>query len=163
MERDAFLWMDLNDRATGDAVIFVVVSRVLLLLGAGFSILGLATSVGGISLLLRSLVNALIFWLAFAGILLGVVRFLFQGEGSYPFYLRVVGFAYPTLLLIIFTGRLGLEPLVALLLGSVWFLAIVTSGIRYVSDLAPGRAAAAGGGAMIGWIVIAQILGRGLI
>ncbi len=40
LDRDAFVWMDFNDRATGDALVLVVVTRFLILLGLGWSLLG---------------------------------------------------------------------------------------------------------------------------
>lgn len=162
-ERDAFVWMDFNDRATGDAMLFVGVTRVLILLGAGGTILGLTTSTRGIEILFRALINAVIFWLAYAGLAYATVRFLFQKGGSYPVYLRMTGFAYPTLLLVIFTGRLGLAATAEFTLGSVWFLAIVTRGITYESDLPTDRAAIAAVLAFVGWIVLTAIMKRGLI
>ena len=63
LQRDAFVWMDFNDRATGDALIFIGVTRVLLLLGFGGSILGVATSLGVFETFFRSLLNAVIFWM----------------------------------------------------------------------------------------------------
>jgi hypothetical protein len=162
-ERDAFVWMDFNDRATADGLVLVMVTRVLILLGAGFSILGLTTSISGLELLLNAIFNALIFWLAYSGLLLAVVRFIFQGSGGYATLLRITGFAYPTLLLVIFTARLGLPAIPALVLGALWFLAIVATGVRYEGDLPIERAAASAGLAFVAWIIIALILGRGLI
>jgi len=162
-QRDAFVWMDFNDRATGDAMLFVGVTRVLILLGAGWSILGLTTSTSGIELLITALINAVIFWLAYSGLAYATVRFLFQKGGSYPVYLRMTGFAYPTLLLVIFTGRLGLADTAGLTLGAIWFMAIVARGITYESDLPTARAAIAAVLAFIGWIVVESILGNGVI
>lgn len=162
-QRDAFVWMDFNDRATGDAMLFVGVTRALILLGAGWSILGLTTSTGGIQLLLTALINAVIFWLAYSGLAYAAVRFLFQKGGSFPVYLRMTGFAYPTLLLVIFTGRLGLADTAAFTLGAVWFMAIVARGITYESDLPTDRAAIAAVLALVGWIVVSSILDNGVV
>ncbi|NHZ71050.1 MAG: hypothetical protein GWP18_05355, partial [Proteobacteria bacterium] len=41
LERDAFVWMDFNDRSTGDAAILVAVSQVLIAIGLGQSLFGL--------------------------------------------------------------------------------------------------------------------------
>jgi len=163
LERDAFVWMDFNDRATADGLIFVAVTRVLLLLGSGWSILGLTTNVTGLEILVTGILNALIFWLAYSGITFAISRFLLDGDGQYAIYLRIAGFAYPTLLLIIFTRQLGIAPVAALVVGSLWFLAIVTQGVRYAGDLPIERAALAAGGGLVGWIVISSILSRGLI
>ena len=163
LERDAFVWMDFNDRATGDAVIFVSLTALGLLRSRGASFFGLVTSVGGINALFSSLLDGVIFWLVYSGLVLFVVRMLFQAPAKYPMLLRVAGFAYPTLLVGIFTTKLGLSGLVGFLLGTVWFLAVVAKGVRYESDLRPARAYAAVGLAMVLWIVVSAILGPGLI
>ncbi len=163
LDREAFVWMSINDRATGDALIFVAITRVLILLGSGWRILGLTTTIGGLETLVTGILNALIFWLAYAGISFAVAKFLLGGEGHYAVFLRITGFAYPTLVLIIFTRQLGFAPLVNLILGSLWFLAVVARGITYEGDLPIERAALAAAGGLIGWIIIASIFGRGLI
>ena len=162
-ERDAFVWMDFNDRATGDALIFVLATSLGLLLASGFTVFGLVTSARGLDLFFGSLFSSVIFWLAFAGIVYFVVRMLFKASGTYPMFLRIVGFAYPTLLLLVFTSKLDLPAMVAFLLGAVWFMAIVAQGVRYDSDLPTERSFAAVGLAMVIWVVVASIFSRSLI
>lgn len=162
-ERDAFAWMDFNDRATGDALIFVVVTRFLILLGLGWSLFGIVSSLGALEVLLSSLFTALVFWLAYSGLAWAIARFFFQGQGGYATTLRVVGFAYPTLLLVLFTRFITPNVVAAVLLGGLWFLAIVAHGIRYESDLSLPLSAATAGLAFVAWVIIASILGRGVI
>lgn len=163
LDREAFVWMDFNDRATADGLIFVVVTRFLILLGGGWTILGLTTSTSGLRLLILSILNALIFWLAYSGLTYAITKFLLDGSGQFAVFLRMAGFAYPTLLLTVFTARLGLTPIAALVLGSVWFIAVVTRGVTYESDLPPQRAVLAAAGGLIGWIILSTILSRGII
>ncbi len=164
LQRDAFVWMDFNDRATADGLVFVVVTRLLLLAGFGGSILGLATrGLSGWEVLFRSMLNGIIFWLVYSGLAYAVARFGLQAGGKYPVYLRITGFAYPTLLLLIFTRLLALPGILAFLIGSVWFLAVVTRGITYESDLSTERAAIAAGGGLIAWIIVSEILRWGLV
>jgi hypothetical protein len=163
-ERDAFVWMDFNDRATGDALILVAVTRLLIQIGFGSSLLGLTTSLSGLEFVLAIAITAAVFWLAYSGIVYAIARFLLQGGGSYATTLRITGFAYPTLLLLVATVRIVPDlPYVAFVLGSLWFVAVVAHGVRYESDLPLERAAVAAGGGLVGWIVVASILGRGLI
>ncbi len=162
-ERDAFVWMDFNDRATGDGLIFVLVTRALLQVGFGTSLLGLTTSLSGLEFLLAIAINTAVFWLAYSGIVYAIARFLMEASSSYALVLRITAFAYPTLLLLLLTDRVIDNGLLALLLGSLWFLAVVAHGMRYAADLSLERAAMAAGGGMLGWIVIANVLGRGLI
>ena len=162
-ERDAFVWMDFNDRATGDGLILILVTRVLLQLGFGSSLFGLTTSISGLEFLLAIAINTAVFWLAYSGIVYAITRFALESEGQYAIFLRITAFAYPTLLLLLVTDRLIGNNLLALIVGALWFLAIVTHGVRYAADLPLERAAIAAGGGMVGWILIAFILNRGLI
>jgi len=161
LQRDAFVWMDFNDRATGDGLILVAVTQVLLLLGQGATLFGLAV---GLPSLIGSLLSAIVFWLVYAGIVFAVTRYLLGGDIAYATVLRFAGFAYPTLLLLLFTGRLLPRlPLVAFLLGAVWFLLIVAYGVHYVADLPLGKAAVAAVGGIIGWVVVAAIFSGGFV
>ncbi|MCP3977521.1 MAG: hypothetical protein GY720_23800 [bacterium] len=162
-ERDAFVWMDFNDRATGDAFVFVGVTRLLILLGMAWRIIGFVGPIAGFEILVQATINALIFWLMYSGIAFAATKYLFQGSGSYAVFLRITGFAYPTLLLVIFTDRLGLSATAALVAGSVWFLAIVTMGVKYEGDLPTERAALVAVAGLVGWIIVSAIFGRGII
>ncbi len=162
-EREAYVWMDFNDRATGDALLLVAATRILLLLGFGFSVLGLTTSLSGIEVLLTTLINAAVFWLVYSALVHASARFLFDGEGSYATTLRITGFAHPTLLLLIATANLVGNALLALILGSLWFLVVVAQGVRHTADLPIERALAAAAAGLLGWIIVSSIFGRGLI
>lgn len=161
LERGAFVWMDFNDRATGDALILVGITRVLTLMGTGSSLLALTTNPSGIELLLFSLINALVFWLMYSGLVYGAARFLFNGGGSYATLLRITGFAYPTLLLLIVTTRIFDQWYLALLVGSGWFLAIMTQGVRYESDLPIEKAFASALGGLVAFIIVSSIFNLG--
>ncbi len=163
LQRDAFVWMDFNDRATGDGLVIILVSRVLLQVGFGTSLFGLARSLTGLEFLLAIAINTAIFWLAYSGIVYAIGRYVLEGGGSYALLLRITAFAYPTLLLLLVTDRLIGNTLLALIAGSLWFLAVVTHGVRYATDLPLEKAVIAAGGGMVGWIAIAYVLGRGLI
>lgn len=146
LERDAFVWMDFNDRATADALILVLFTSLFQLaadLGQvateANTLLRLATSASGINLIFEVVVQGFFFWLGFAGVLLFVVRMLYKAPAKYPLLLRVVGFAYPTLLVGIFVPSLGLPDVVSFVVGSLWFIAVVAHGVRYESDLGTAR------------------------
>ena len=163
LKREAFVWMDLNDRATGDALVLVVVTRLLILLGLGFGLLGLATSISGLEVLFRSMLNAAVFWLGYSAVTYAVARFMFEGDGGYATVLRVAGFAYPTLLLVLVTGRVFSNGIIAFLVAAVWFALIVAHGVKAVFDLTLQKSLAASALGLVGWIVVASILGYGLV
>ena len=92
--------MDFNDRATGDAAILVAITQILIALGLGQSLLDLLRP----ATLLQLLISALFTWVIYSGSVYLVSRYLLDGTGQYAIYLRITGFAYPTLLLIVFTS-----------------------------------------------------------
>ena len=159
-DRDAFVWMDFNDRATGDGLILVVVTQILLMLGGGNSLLGL---VGSLTAVIAGLLQALIFWLVYAGIAYAAAKFLFRGSGSYATYLRITGFAYPTLLLLLFTTRFISSDTLAFAVGSLWFLAIVAYGIHYIADIDLVKSGASAVAGIVGWVIISAIFSGGFI
>jgi hypothetical protein len=162
-DRDAYVWMDFNDRATGDGLILILITRALLQVGFGASLFGLARSLSGLEFLLTIAINSAVFWLAYSGIVYAIARYLLQAGGTYALILRITAYAYPTLLLLLGTDRLIGNALLALIVGGLWFLAVVAHGVRYASDLPLEKAAMAAAGGMLGWIIIGTILGRGLI
>ena len=163
LERESFVWLDLNDRASGDGLVIVAITTLLFALASPSSLLGLVTSRSGIELLFRALVQAAFFWLLYSGLTYAIGKFLLDGGGSYATILRIVGFAYPTLLVSLATDQLIPQAQLAFIVGSLWFLAIVASGVRYTADLPFQKAAAAAGGGLLAWMVVSQILSGGLL
>ncbi|MEA3501141.1 MAG: hypothetical protein U9R47_00065 [Actinomycetota bacterium] len=155
-DRDAFVWMDFNDRATGDALIIIAITQVLFLFAGGTSLFGLVT---GLFSVLSALLSTVMFWLIYSGLVYAVAVYLFRGSGHYPVYLRIAGFAFPTLLLTIATTQIFGAGLIGTLVGSLWFLLVVAYGTHYVSDLPLDRSIVAAVLGWAGWIVVATILG----
>jgi hypothetical protein len=149
--RDAYLWMLFNDRSTGDALVLVVATQVVIWLGLGVP--------GGFDGFLRGLFGGAWLWIVFSGIAWAVARFFMQGEGSYAPVLRVAGFAFPTRLLIILVGYLEIPWQLALVLGNLWFLAVVAAGIAVLMEIPRDRAAAAAIAGLAGYILVELIFG----
>jgi len=156
LERDAFVWMDFNDRATGDGAILVAITQVLLALGTGVSIGHMLRNPLDIVAILLS---GGVFWLLYSGATYAIVHYLLNGHGAFPMYLRISGFAYPTLLVLIFARLLFDYDQFALILvvGAAWFVVIVARGISYVSDLATSRALVAAVGGYVAVVIVQQI------
>ena len=131
--------------------------------GGAMAAAGLVTSLGGITLIIRALIQAAFFWLVYSGLTYAIGRFLLKGEGSYATVLRIVGFAYPTLLVGLATDVLISSAILSFIVGSLWFLAIVATGVRYTADLAVPRAFAAAGGGLVAWIIVQRIFAGGLL
>ncbi|MGI9666599.1 MAG: YIP1 family protein [Acidimicrobiia bacterium] len=154
LERDAFVWMDFNDRATGDAALLVAGTQVLMALGSGRSILDLLNPFTLISLLL----SGLFFWVVYSGLTYAISKYLLNGHGTFATYLRLTGFAYPTLLLIIFGNFVFDNFALVLLVGAAWFVVIVANGLTYVADIALQKGFLAAIGGYIALVVIQSIV-----
>ena len=147
--------MDFNDRATGDALILVVVTQLILMLGRGVSVGNIITSLPEVLLIL---LNSIVMWLLYSGIVYAIVRYLLRADGAFPFFLRLTGFAAPTLVLLIAAWLLPIPTILASILGSIWFVAIVAQGAHYVADLPLERAAVAAVGGFAGVVIVMSIL-----
>lgn len=155
LQRDAFVWMDFNDRATGDAAILVAVTQVLIALGLGTSLFDLLNPLT----LVQLLIGALFTWVVYSGAVYLVSRFLLDGTGQYAIYLRITGFAYPTLLLIVFTSIFLSNPTLALALGGAWFVVVVAHGLLYTADLPRPKAFLAAIGGFVVVVTVQAIFG----
>jgi hypothetical protein len=146
--------MDFNDRATGDAAILVAITQVLLVLGTGTSLGSLLNPLN----LNQILISGLFFWVIYSGATYLISRYLLDGHGTYAIYLRITGFAYPTLLLVIFANLFLDSPLLILIAGGAWFVVIVANGLTYTADLPLQKAFTAAIGGYVAITIIQQIL-----
>jgi len=154
LERDAFVWMDFNDRATGDGAILVGATQVLIALGLGASIVDLLNPFTLVTLL----INAVFLWVVYSGATYAVAKYLLDGDGTYASYLRITGFAYPTWILIVFVSIVVSEPLLVFAISGAWFVVIVGNGVMYVADLAREKAFAAAIGGFVLVVIVRAIL-----
>ena len=148
-DREAYLWMLWNDRAGGDAVIIVLVTQALLTLGlVGFNVTNL----------LRLFISGLFFWLIYAGIAWAAGKFLFEGSGNFGGVLRISGFAFPTLLLVLaFDFILG-DARLAYLASLIWFVAIVAHGMKEALELPIEKGALSAMAGVLGYLVVNSVL-----
>jgi hypothetical protein len=155
LERDAFVWMDFNDRATGDAAILVAITQMLLALGLGTSLFDLLRPAA----LIQLLISALFTWVIYSGAVYLVSRYLLNGSGQYAIYLRITGFAYPTLLLVVFTAIFISNATLALALGGAWFVVVVANGLTYTVDLPLQKAFAGAIGGFVVVVIVQAVFG----
>jgi hypothetical protein len=154
--------MDLNDRATGDALLLVVGTRFIWFLGAvGFGRFNDLIDFRVWDTLVRWIISGLFFWLLFAAITWAVIRYLLEAGGDFATLLRITGFAYPTLLVILFVDSFIANPGLAFVVGAIWMLAIVARGVQFVSDLPIDRAGMAAVAGLAGATIVIQVV-RGL-
>ncbi|MFV1999137.1 MAG: YIP1 family protein [Acidimicrobiia bacterium] len=153
LERDAFVWMDFNDRATGDAAILVAVTQLLIVVGLGESIVGLLNPL----FLIGVLINAVFLWVVYSGATYAVAKYLLDGHGTYASYLRITGFAYPTLIVIVFVTIVVSNGFLAFAISGIWFVVVVANGVMYLADLSREKAFAAAIGGFVVVVIVRTI------
>ena len=154
LDRDAFVWMEYNDRATGDAALLVGGTSILLALGSGSTIADLLNPVRLIGVVL----SAFVLWLIYTGAVYLISTYLLDGHGTFATLLRITGFAFPTLLLLIFTNIVFDNTFLVLAAGGAWFVVVVAAGLMYASDLARERAFIAAIGGWVAYVILQAIL-----
>ena len=148
LRRDAFLWMYFEGQATGDAVMLVAITA-LVLPAANYGDLDLNIYVGAV-------IGSLFAWLIVAGLVWAAAKFIFDGHGEYAGVLRVVGFAFPTLLFLLVTIPV-LNGLLGVAVGSLWFVAVIAAGLQVVMEMQQDRAWGAALVGFAGWLILQQI------
>lgn len=154
LDRDAFVWMEYNDRATGDAALLVGITSILIALGRGGSLLDLVNPFRLITVIL----SGFILWIIYSAIVYLISRYLLDGHGTFAPFLRITGFAFPTLLLLIFTNIVFNNTFLIIAVGGAWFVVIVAYGLIYVSDLSRDRAFIAAIGGWVAYTILQAIL-----
>jgi hypothetical protein len=159
LKRDAFVWMSFNDRATGDALILVALTPVVVFLVLAAVSRNLFA--GSLWRLLIDLVlAALIQWLLYSGIAWAIVTYGFRAGAEFSTYLRFSGFAYPTTVLVaVLIWLLDARGLLSFALGHVWFVLIIMAGMGYTSDLSRDKALLAAVGSLVALLLIDQLVG----
>lgn len=150
LRRDVFLWMFFEGSATGDALVLVAGTGIILALA------GPATF--SVSLFFQVLINSLFMWLVVSALVWASAKFALEANGEYAPVLRVVGFATPTLLVWLVTTRV-FDGALAIIVGAVWFLAVIAAGLQVVMEMRPDRAWAAAGMGFVGWLLLQILLG----
>jgi hypothetical protein len=158
LKRDAFVWMDFNDRATGDALILVALTAIASFAGY-FAGLRSLFNLDFVELLIGVVLSSLIQWLLYSGIAWAIVRYGWKAEAEFSTYLRFTGFAYPTTLLtVVIALVLNRIGLLTLFLGFAWFIFIIGRGMEYASDLPRDKALVTAVGALLGLIIVDTLL-----
>lgn len=150
--RRVYVWMQFEPDATGDAIIIVALTSLVVAIAAGVDL--------SLNAVLSLAINALVAWLIISGLTYVAARFIFHADNDYAPVLRVAGFAFPTLLILIVTVRI-FPNYFGLFLGFLWFIAALAAGTQEVQDMKREHAWGAAGTGFAGWLLIQFLLGGG--
>ena len=171
-QRDAYLRAVLSSNGTGDAVIIVAV--VYLVLALTISVYAVSDVLG----IARFVLSGGFAWLILTGLIYLIARYAIHGQGSYQGMLAMSALAHPVLLLLVLlpvggafsffarptlaimhVDRFEFLGTVAVILATLWFLAILVAGTRVAMGIAIDRAILAVAGGYLGWWVLGTMLG----
>ncbi len=150
-DRESYLWMLWTERASGDAALLVLGTDLLV----GIGLVGIGDVFG----LLSWILAGLIFWLVFSGIAWAASRHMFGGSGQFVGVMRIVGFGYPTRLLILAFVVLGTPGIMAVVLGTLWLVAIVGNGLKEAMEVSLEHGLVSAGLGLLGYLVVLALFG----
>jgi hypothetical protein len=158
---DTSLYEEVEHDSSATSQAMQVVLIVALASGIGGALWKLLTlnPIDAVSGLVGGILVAVLGWLAWALVTYIIGAKIFGGTATYGEMLRTLGFAQSPNVLLIFTGILGGIPLLGGLLRLallIWVLLAGLIAIRQALDVSTGKAVLT---AIIGWIVMAIIVG----
>ena len=158
---DTSLYEEVEHDRSATSQAMQVVLIVALASGIGGALWKLLTlnPIDAVSGLVGGILVAVLGWLAWALVTYIIGAKVFGGTATYGEMLRTLGFAQSPNVLLVFMGVLGAIPLIGGLLRLallVWVLLAGLVAIRQALDVSTGKAVLT---AIIGWIVMAIIVG----
>ena len=158
---DTSLYEEVEHDSSATSQAMQVVLIVALASGIGSALWKLLTlnPIDAVTGLVGGILAAVLGWLAWALVTYIIGAKVFGGTATYGEMLRTLGFAQSPNVLLIFTGILGGVPLFGGLLRLallIWVLLAGLIAIRQALDVGTGKAVLT---AIIGWIVMAIIVG----
>jgi hypothetical protein len=158
---DTSLYEEVEHDSSATSQAMQVVLIVALASGIGGALWKLLTlsPIDAVTGLVGGILVAVLGWLAWALVTYIIGAKIFGGTATYGEMLRTLGFAQSPNVLLIFTGILGGIPLLGGLLRLallIWVLLAGLIAIRQALDVGTGKAILT---AIIGWIVMAIIVG----
>jgi hypothetical protein len=158
---DTSLYEEVEHDSSATSQAMQVVLIVALASGIGGALWKLLTlnPIDAVSGLVGGILVAVLGWLAWALVTYIIGAKVFGGTATYGEMLRTLGFAQSPNVLLVFMGVLGAIPLIGGLLRLallIWVLLAGLIAIRQALDVSTGKAVLT---AIIGWIVMAIIVG----
>jgi hypothetical protein len=163
LKRDAYVWMQFNSAANGDAVLIVAAVYAIWIFFA------LVLQLGGLPFLragelavtsfIQLFISGAFAWLIGSGAVYAISTFIFENRVNYGTIVPITGYAHAPLALVPVIGRLGLPVGAALVFIGIWSAAMMVTGFQSNLDMTQERSIGATLTAMFVWLLLVGIPG----
>ena len=163
LKRDAYVWMQFNNAANGDAVLIVAaVYAVWILFALVLNLGGLPFLTQGeivVSNYISLFISGAFGWLLGSGAVYAISTFIFESRVRYGDIVPITGYAHAPLALVPVVARLGIPVGAALIFIAIWSAAMMVTGFQSNLDMTQERAIGSALTAMFVWLLMVGIPG----
>ena len=163
LKRDAYVWMQCNNAANGDAVLIVAaVYAMWILFAVVFSLGGLPFLTKGefaVNGFISLFISGAFAWLLGSGAVYAISTFIFENRVRYGDIVPITGYAHAPLILVPVVARLGFPVGAALIFIGIWSAAMMVTGFQSNLDMKQERAIGAALTSMFVWLLLVGIPG----
>ena len=163
LKRDAYVWMQFNNAANGDAVLIVgAVYAVWIVFAVLFNLGGLPFLEKGtvaVSGFIQLFISGGFAWLLGSGAVYAISTFIFENRVRYGDIVPITGYAHAPLALVPVVARLNVPVGAVLIFIGIWSAAMMVTGFQSNLDMKQERAIGAALTAMFVWLLLVGIPG----
>jgi hypothetical protein len=161
LKRDAYVWMQFNQAANGDAVLIVAgVYAFWVLFAWILSTSGIPFLAAG-SFLIRAIVGLFISgafaWVIGSGAVWLISNYIFESHVRFGSIIPITGYAHAPLILVPVAARLNFPAALAMLFAGIWAAAMMVTGFQSNLDMKQERAIGSALVALLAWVLFVGI------
>jgi hypothetical protein len=165
LKRDAYVWMQFNQAANGDAVLIVAAVYALwYLVAAAGDLSGLPFVDAGrfaVTGVLSLFISGGFAWLLGSAAVYAISTFVFERRINFAAIVPITGYAHAPLALVPIVGLLRLPVGAAIIFLGIWSAAMMVTGFQANLDMTQERAIGSALVAMFVWLLLVAIPGSG--
>ncbi|MDH3605372.1 MAG: YIP1 family protein [Acidimicrobiia bacterium] len=163
LKRDAYVWMQFNQSANGDAVLIVgLVYAVWVLFASVLNTSGLPfldTGFDAVSQFIQLFIAGGFAWIIGSGAVYAISTFIFESRVNFGAIVPITGYAHAPLVLVPLVARLSFPIGAALIFLGIWSAAMMVTGFQSNLDMTQERAIGSALTAMFVWVLLVGIPG----
>lgn len=161
LKRDAYVWMQFNQEANGDAVVIVAAVYAFWILFAWLlSAGGLSIAAGEFAVVsfVGLFIRGAFGWLLGSGAVWALSSFVFERRINFGAVVPITGYAHAPLLIVPIADRLGLGAGIGFVFAGIWAAAMMVTGFQANLDMPQERAIGASLLYVFVWLLFVLVL-----